>query len=222
VSSSTMTGTVVPARKPSCVTTTSTMRVEPARALRGSSTRPSSMSGAIDSSPTPMVNTGTPPACRGTIASVSGRSPVSAPSVTMTRPESGTPDSSSRAASSAFARLECVPSNVISPRPSMRRATSEKRKKRSTNRSESPRSSSLCSGVNASAMNWLRGTPASSVSSMLRESSSSTPTKFCCGTTVESVSVGCMRQKTSVATSATRRAAMILRSTIVLLPRAMV
>ncbi len=48
--------------KPFWVTTTSTMSVEPSRALRGSSTRPSSMSGSMSSSPTPTVKTGTPAA----------------------------------------------------------------------------------------------------------------------------------------------------------------
>ncbi len=198
------------------------MSVEPSSTARGSSTRPSSMSGSIDSSPTPTVKTGTPAAWSGRSASVSGRSSLSAPSETSTRPDSGTLESSSRAASSAWPSRVCVPSKVSSSSPSIRSATSEKRKKRRTKRSESCSMSGLSPGVNASATKALRAVPSRFSSSMLRESSIRTPTKFCCGTTVESTSVGCMRQKTSTPRSATRSAAMMPRSATELRPRAIV
>ena len=115
-----------------------------------------------------------------------------------------------------------VPSYVISCRPSIREAWLEKRKKRSTKRSESCSSRSLSSGVNASEMNALRTAPSRFWSAMLRESSRSTPTKFCWGTTVELIRVGCIRHITIVPRSATRRAAMMPRSVTVLRPRAIV
>ena len=53
---------------------------------------------------------------------------------------------------------------------------------------------------------------------MLRESSSNTPTKFCCGTTVETTSAGRSRQKASTASPAKRSPPSTRRSSGRVLP----
>ena len=78
--------------------------------MRGVSTRVTWMSCAKRSWPTPTVKTGIDRAFRLASGSSSAASDVSAPSVTMTRPASGRPDSSSRARSSAWPSRVAVPS----------------------------------------------------------------------------------------------------------------
>ncbi len=78
--------------------------------------------------PTPTVKTGIERALRLASDSSSEASDVSAPSVTMTRPASGSPDSSSRARSSASPSFVDVPSYLSSaarPEPAGRRGEAE-------------------------------------------------------------------------------------------------
>ena len=85
--------------------------------------------------PTPTVKTGIERALRLASDSSSEASEVSAPSVTITRPASGRPESSSRARSSASPSFVDVPSYLSSAADPSRPADEEKRKNRRTNRS---------------------------------------------------------------------------------------
>ena len=109
----------------------------PLRTMRGVSTRVIWMSRAKRSWPTPTGKTGIDRAFRLASDSSSEASDVSAPSVTITRPASGRPDSSSRARSSASPSCVDVPSYCRSAATRARPADEEKRKKRRTKRFDS-------------------------------------------------------------------------------------
>ena len=101
------------------------------------------MSRAKRSAPTPTVKTGIERALMLASDSSSAASEVSAPSLTITRPASGRPESSSRARASAWPRCVDVPAYFMPPADWTRSVDAEKRKKRSTKRSESALSSGL-------------------------------------------------------------------------------
>ena len=95
------------------------------------------MSRSYASCPSPTVKSGTPDAWSGSSASPSPPSALSAPSVTTTRPDSGTPDNSSCARSSAWPICVREPSYSISSTAAIRSVSDENRKKRSAKRSAS-------------------------------------------------------------------------------------
>ena len=113
-SSSTSTVTVRPP-KPVFLTTTSTSSEASFRTVRGVVTRSIWTSRGSCSLPTPTVKTGSFCAFIASSAGSSDASLVSAPSVTMTTPATGSPASSSRAPSSAAPSLVCGPLKFISP-----------------------------------------------------------------------------------------------------------
>ena len=203
-SSSTITETVSPSY-PAWVTTTSTTSDEPVSTVLGGSARLTWMSRSKLSSPTATVYTGIPCACRGMSASANSSPELSAPSVTTTRPESGTEASSDRARSSAGPRRVRLPVKLISEASSIRSVRDEKRKKRTAKRSERAVRTGESGAPKVSCRKEPRDRPSKSWISMLRESSSSTPTKFCCGTTVETTRAGRSRQNASTASPANRR-----------------
>ena len=135
-SSSTVSGIVCPAY-PVCDSTTSTTSAVPLRTLRGVSTRVTCTSRAKRSWPTPTVKTGIDRAFRLASVSSMAASDVSAPSLTMTRPASGRPESSSRARSSAGASRVAVPANLRSAADATRSDDEAKLKKRTTKRCDS-------------------------------------------------------------------------------------
>src|SRR3954468_19022823 len=203
-SSSTVSGTVWPPY-PVCVSTTSTTSAVPFSAVRGVSTRVTWTSWAKCSRPTPTVNTGIDRALRLASVSSIAASEVSAPSLIMTRPASGSPDSSSRARSSAGARRVDVPPNLRSAADAPRSDDEAKRKKRITKRCDSASSSFAFGPFICCWTNALRAWPSTSAIDMLRESSTSTPRKFCCGTAALRISAGRKRQNSSTARAASRR-----------------
>ena len=172
--------------------------------VRGVSTRVIWMSRVKRSWPTPTVNTGIDRALRLASDSSSEASEVSAPSVTITSPASGRPESSSRARSSASPSFVDVPSYLSSAGDPSRPADDENLKNRSTKRCCSVFSSVLSMPPSSRCTNWLRGWPSRSAISMLRESSMRTPRKFCCGTAAFKMSVGLIKQNRRMATSARR------------------
>ncbi len=129
----------------------------PLSTVRGVSTREIWMSRVKCSWPTPTVKTGIERALRLASDSSSEASDVSAPSVTMTRPASGRPDSSSRARSSASPSFVDVPSYLSSAADPSRPADEEKRKNRRTNRSLSVFRSAESMPPSSRCTNWLRG-----------------------------------------------------------------
>ena len=137
--------------------------------MRGVSTRVTWMSRAKCSWPTPTVKTGIERAFRLASDSSSEASEVSAPSVTITRPASGSPDSSSRARSSAWPSRVDVPPYFRSPAAASRSADEEKRKKRRTNRCDSALSSGPSGCRAAAARTSVRGWPSRSAIVMLRD-----------------------------------------------------
>ncbi len=187
------------------LTTASTITEVPLSAVRGTAIRPIWMSLRSAASPTPTVNTGTSAALSASSASASEASVVSAPSLTMTRPASGRPASSCRAPSSAAPSLVCEPSNASSPGAPSRRAVEENRNVRTTNLSARARITGD-SAENRSRTKAPRDWPSTSAICMLRESSISTPRKFCCDTAARTTSTGRNRQKSISARVATRRA----------------
>ncbi len=183
--------------------TTSTASEVPFSVERGVSTRAICTSRSNDSRPRPTVKTGMDRALSAAIDSSSASSEVSAPSVTSTSPASGRPASSSRARSRAGASREEVPAYLRSATPFSRSAVVEKRKWRRTKRSDS----ALCSAPSSASSFWtksVRGRPSRSVIVMLRESSTMTPRKFCCGTAARRTSVGRNRQRMSTPSVARR------------------
>ena len=124
------------------------------------------------SRPSPTVNTGMASALSDRSAGATDPSVVSAPSVTITRPASGSPASSSFARSSASPTRVCVPPNVRFAAPWTRSTEDENRKNRSTNFP-----ASACTILLSLPKSWrtssARGWPPSAIC-MLRESSSST------------------------------------------------
>ena len=91
---------------------------------------------------------------------------------------------------------------------SLRRLASRlKRKKRSVNFSDRADKSSLPSLPKVERTKSLRATPSSSVMRILCESSIRIPTKFRCGTTEVSTSVGWKSMKTRIATKPNRSTA---------------
>ena len=127
--------------------------------VRGVSTREIWMSRVKCSWPTPTVKTGIERALRLASDSSSEASEVSAPSVTITRPASGRPDSSSRARSSASPSFVAVPSYLSSAGDPSRPADEEKRKNRRTNRSWSVFSSAASMPPSCCWTKRLRGWP---------------------------------------------------------------
>ena len=122
---------------------------------------------------------------------------VSAPSDTSTTPATGRPASSSRAPSSAGPSRVCDPPNVRSFADSSRPAVDENRNTRTRKRSDSALSNALSGAPNCCLTNSPRGMPDQSGICMLRESSRSTATTFCCGTAALTMSVGRNRQKST-------------------------
>jgi hypothetical protein len=89
-----------------------------------------------------------------------------------------------------------VPSYFRLPADARRSADEAKLKKRSTKRCASAFSSFAFGPASCCCTNWLRGWPLVSAIVMLRESSTMTATKFCCGTDAFRTSVGRNRQTT--------------------------
>ena len=88
----------------------------------------------------------------------------------------------------------------------------EKLKKRRTKRCDSASSSLAFGPVSCCWTKLLRGWPSRSAIDMLRESSTSTPRKFCCGTAALRISAGRNRQKSRTASAASRRPTSTTRS----------
>ena len=170
------------------------------------------MSCAKRSWPTPTVNTGIDRVLR--LASVwsIAASDVSAPSDTITSPASGSPESSSRARSSAWPSRVAVPPYFKSAAEAMRSDEEAKLKKRTTNRCESAASSFALGPLNCCWTNAARVWPSRSAIDMLRESSTSTPRKFCWGTAALRTSVGRNKQKSRTASAARRNPISTTRS----------
>ena len=93
-----------------------------------------------------------------------------------------------------------------------RPAAVEKRNVRTMKRSDSALSTPRSAAPNSCRTNAERPPPAWSAICMLRESSSSTPTKFCCATAALTTSTGRNRQTATSASNATRMPARIRRS----------
>ena len=212
-SSSTSSVTFCPSN-PDCDSTTSTINVVPLSAVFGVTTRPTWMSFDNVSRPTPMVKTGRLSALRPRIASPSAASAVSAPSLTITRPATGRPASSWRTPDSAAPRRDCDPPNVRSLSCVVRVAALEKRNVRTVKRSDSALSRPRSAAPNSLFTYDARGWPSTSAICMLRESSSSTPRKFCCGTAARTTSSGRNMQTRMMARIARRIAASVMRSRV--------
>jgi len=210
-SSSTCSGIRFPLN-PRCDTATFTTSDVPRVTDRGGSTRLTWMSRASASRPTPTVKTGTPAARSPTSGAASDARELSAPSLTTTTPESGSPAISCRTRSSARPRSVRVPAYDSSATSATRSTSAAKRKNRSWNLSASADTSGAEVSPKFFATNAPRGSPPSSAIRMLRESSISTATKFCCGTAVASRSDGRSRQNSSTPSTATRNPTSTSRS----------
>ena len=125
------------------------------------------------------MKTGIDRALRLASGSSSEASDVSAPSLTITRPASGRPDSSSRARSSAGPSRVAVPAYFRFAVDGCLSTDDAKLKNRRTNLSDNALKRLPLGPVNCSCTNALRGWPLVSAMVMLRESSTSTATKFC-------------------------------------------
>ena len=139
------------------------------------------------------MNTGSASAFEASSASATVASVVSAPSVTSTSPETGSPASSWRALSIALASRVCVPPNVRSAGALTRAVDEEKRNVRMRNRSDSAFIiGAVGIGERLCATRSARE-PAcvfDAGSCMLRESSIRMPTTFCCATAALTTSTG--------------------------------
>ena len=133
---------------------------------------------------------------------------MSAPSVTSTRPETGSPASSWRALSIAFASRVWVPPNVRSAGALTRAVDEEKRNVRTRNLSDSAFIIGLSGLAKVSRTRSARvAVPVlPSGSCMLRESSIRMPTTFCCATAALTTSTGRKMQKRMIASAAMRSA----------------
>ncbi len=150
-----------------------------------------------DSRPRPTVKTGTSAAFMASSASESSASVVSAPSLTTTRPgERQTGELLSRAVErGANLRLRAGEGQLGWRRPGAARSTRSGRC-RSTNRLDSVfRTSALGPDEVLRRRRRCAACPSTSAICMLRESSTSTPRKFCCGTAAFTTRTGRNRQK---------------------------
>ena len=186
--------------------TTSTTSDEPLSSARGVSTRVIWMSRVNRSCPTPTVNTGMDRAFRLASDWSSEASDVSAPSVTMTSPASGRPDSSSRARSSASPSFVDVPSYLSSDADPRRPAEVENLKKRRTKRCCSALRSALSMPPRSAWTNWLRGWPSRSAIQHAARVVHQNAQKFAAGTAASRMRIGLIRQNRSTATRADAQA----------------
>ena len=217
-SSSTISGTLAPPN-PRWRTSTSATSVLPLSTDAEVSTRRTSMSRLNRSEPTPTANTGTCLERSESSSSAIGERELSAPSVSSTRPESGTISISRRAASSAPPSLVSFASNLSVDGSSSRSAVAPKRNTFTWNFWRSDASSALFGPETESRIQSARWRPARSAICMLCESSISTPTKFFCGTAAFSSSIGRIRHTTSIASVAIRSPRSTQRSRSELFPR---
>jgi len=139
--------------------------------------------------------------------------------VSFTTPATGRPDSSSRVPLSAGPSLVCEPSKLSSVMVPTRPAVAENLKVRTRKRSDSDFISGLSSAPNCSRINSPRALPCQSGICMLRESSSSTATTFCCGTDARTTRVGRSRQNSPTPRTVILMAVSTMRSRRVPLPR---